>query len=308
MEKNIKLSLIVPTLDQNVLSVLINSISELKSSKIELIVINQSRKSLTPNLIGMINIPCVDFLVDKLPAASARNLGASLASGEYVFFLDDDAVFYSNEEALEDLLLELYSGPDVLVVQRGEVVNCVYISHWPTDTTLNLRNFSRFAIEWNLILKKSIFNKLGGFPEIGTGSHHAALSGEAFVLMSKIIGAKIPIILWPDVKIAHPGLFEKSKPLIVALGYWYGAGYAVGLSLASFRLIWKVYWISRILAALLKDLLFRKNELIPTLEKVSELKYSFILAKCRLYGFLDAIMHKSPRPLNWLDAQTGNAQ
>jgi len=300
----ILLSLIIPVLHLDLhLPLLFKSIAKFSSTELEIIVVNQSDGELPDYLTREVCIPIIDHITDTIvSAANARNLGASLASGEYVFFLDDDALFYSDEIAFKGLLSELHSGPDVLVVQRGEIVDGKFISHWPKGVlTVTYRNFPRIIIEWNLIIKKSIFNKLGGFPEIGSGSPHAALSGEAFVLASKIVAINLAILLWPSVQIAHPGLFEKIKPVSVALGYSYGAGYAVGLSLPSFDLKMKIYWVFRVMGASLSDLFLRKGELIFTIEKVDKLKYRFGLAKCKLYGFFSAMINKSPKPLAWLE-------
>lgn len=301
MEKNIKLSLIVPTFDQNVLSGLINSISELKSSEIELVVINQSKERLTPNLIDMIKIPCIDCLVDKLPAANARNHGATLANGEYLFFLDDDAVVYSGKESISNLLKMIDQNTDVVIVQRGGIKNGVYVSHWPKGIQkLTYRNFPRIVIEWNLIIKKELFLRIGGFPEIGPGSAHAALSGEAFVLAAKMIGFNLSLQLCPSVQIAHPSLFEKSKNIVTALGYAYGSGYAVGLSLSFFNVRQKIYWFLRIAVASMADMLLRSDELIRTTEEIDMKKYKRGLAKCRLIGFFDALRREKPRSAKWV--------
>lgn len=300
----ILLSLIVPVIHLDLhLSLLFKSIAKISSTELEIIVVNQSGGGLPDYLKREVCVSVIDHVTDNIvSAANARNLGASLASGEYVFFLDDDAVFYSDEIAFNGLLSELRSGPDVLVAQRGEMVDGKYMSHWPKGLlTVTYRNIPRIIIEWNLIIKKNIFNKLKGFPEIGSGSPHAALSGEAFVLASKIVATNISIILWPSVQVGHPGLFDKIKPVSVALGYAYGAGYAVGLSFPSFDLKMKIYWVLRIMGGSLSDLLFRNGELISTKEQVDRLRYRYGLAKCRLYGFFNAMINGSPKPLAWLE-------
>lgn len=299
------LSIIVPVVRPELhLDQLIESFHGFTNQQVEMIIINQSGKELSNTTKEKLTFSAIYHQTSELmPAANARNLGASIANGKYLFFLDDDALVYSGAESLNELLCLLKSDVDVVIAQRGELNQGKFVSHWYNDLRkITLSNFPRYIIEWNLIIKKSLFFLLGGFPEIGPGSPHAALSGEGFVLMSKIIGANLSVLLCASLQIVHPGLFEKPRPLKVALGYSYGAGYAVGLSWFSYDLKWKVYWFFRVIGASFLDLFLRRGELMhTTIEKVNRLKYKSKLAKCRLYGFFDAITNKPPKPLAWLE-------
>lgn len=299
------ISVIIPTIEpEKYLSSLFRTFRDIKTDMFEIIIINQSGEALSDQIVKDINVDLTDhILTHRVPAANARNLGASLAKGEYLFFLDDDAFIYSDKESVLELPQIIVSNiPDVIIFNRGEMVDDKYVSHWPNNfSILTLGNFPRFVIEWNIMIKKDEFMQLGGFPEIGQGSSHAALSGEVFVLMAKIIGANLSVQLCPSVWIEHPGLFEKPKSTEMALGYTYGAGYAVGLSLVSMKLKWKIYWFARVLFASLADIFFREDgEQIRVIEEINKKAYRKGLSKCRLTGFFDAIMNRPPKSVSWL--------
>jgi glycosyltransferase involved in cell wall biosynthesis len=302
------LSLIVPVVKPELfLEKLFISLSNLKHKQIEIVLINQSGKKIGI-FRDIINIKLVEYVRNSVvPAAEARNLGASLASGKYLFFLDDDAVVYSPTTSIEQLIINLLNSPDVVIVQRGELdINNNYVSHW-TDNTIkvNYRNFPRIVIEWNLIIKRELFLELGGFDNLGPGSDHAALCGEAFVLFAKIISHTQKIELFPQILIAHPSLFATVKPTKSSLGYAYGNGYAVGTALKYFSYTIKIYWLVRFLVStLFREVLRGNKEHIIVNEDINYIKYRFAIFKCKIFGFLDSIFQKEPRTLNWLIEET----
>ncbi|MBE9216254.1 glycosyltransferase family 2 protein [Plectonema cf. radiosum LEGE 06105] len=297
------LSLIVPAVKPELhLEKLFISLQNLNNEQIEMVLINQSGKAID-TFKNILNIKLVEHVrIKPIPAPEARNIGASLASGEYLFFLDDDAVVYSPITAIEELIVNLLNAPDVVIVQRGEINNNKYISHWPDNTVeVNYKNFTRMVIEWNLIIKRELFLELGGFCDIGTGSNHAALSGEAFILFAKILSRTNKIQLFPQILIAHPSLFATEKPAKNALGYAYGTGYAVGIGLRYFNYKMKFYWLIRFLVSTLFYDFFRsEKEYVKVTENIDFTKYRFAISKCKIFGFIDSILRKEPRNLNWL--------
>jgi glycosyltransferase involved in cell wall biosynthesis len=270
------------------------------SSIVELVLVNQSGSSILDAAGAISKISVVEILTDKLiPAADARNLGAINANGEFLFFLDDDAVIHaSNFDATK--LLERLSNLDVLICQRGEMVEGVYCTHWKQKkTSVNQFNFASFIIEWNVIIRKSLFIEAGLFPLIGVGSNHAALSGEIYVLIAKLLGISKRVGLYEYIQISHPSLYKKNNTLPNLLGYYYGAGYAVGLSIKCFSLLGKLYWYTRNLAAVILDFLFRSKKYNETLsDKVDDL--GFWLARSRMVGFYDGLLGRGVRNKAWL--------
>lgn len=304
MNSKTKLSIIVPTLNQKAMVPLIESIKAIKRDDIELVVVNQTGAVLSVNIKNELNIPLIDKMVNKMPASDARNFGAELASGSYLFFLDDDAFLYSGLVAIEKLLLLLDKQIDLIVVQRGEIVDDAYVSYWPKKPSkIDYKNFSRIIIEWNVIIRRDVFLQIGGFPSIGAGSQHAALSGEAFVLFAKTMLQKCSTCLFHDVKIAHPSLFNTQKSIASILGYAYGSGYAVGLSFSYFNNKQKIYWILRLLCATCRDLLLTKNK-HNIGKNIVQVKYRISLAKCKLYGFFDCLRKQKPRDASWLKKES----
>jgi glycosyltransferase involved in cell wall biosynthesis len=305
----ILLSFIVPVVNPDIyLERLFISISELKDKRVEMILINQSGKEIN-EMRDILQIQLVEHITSNpIPASNARNLGASIASGEYLFFLDDDAFLYSPINTIEELLLNLENEPDVLIAQRGEVEDNRYISHWSNNTSkITYKNFPRFVIEWNLIIRKSIFTQLNGFDNMGPGSDHAALCGEAFVLISKIIGTGYFIQLYPSIQVAHPGLFKKVMPARNALGYSYATGYAVGRSLKFFDFKAKIYWVVRFfIASIIYDLFRHNHEIIMVKESINYFKYKLNISKCKIIGFFDSLFNDTPKSANWLSMETNN--
>ncbi len=310
------LSIVVPVVNpKTYLKGLLDSIQALDSERIEIIFINQSQQEISSLYdYSKIDVKFTDRLTGgTIPASKARNLGASIATGSYLLFLDDDAYFYPAiaPEKIANLLTHLaISSPDLLLLQRGETIDNNYQTHWPDlqNTKIDYKNFSNYAIEWNFLIKKQLFDNLGGFIDIGPGSNHACLCGEAFVLFSKIIDRdNYSIELYPDIQIAHPGLFAKVVSLRNALAYYYATGYVVGIGLEYFKFSHKLYWSLRLIISAVYDLWLRQDrEIIPVQESVNQNNYRFALAKCKLLGFVDSIQAKQPRSKDWLDLEAAN--
>jgi glycosyltransferase involved in cell wall biosynthesis len=78
------------------------------SSIVELVLVNQSGTSILDAASLISKISVVEVLTDKLiPSAEARNLGASKANGDFLFFLDDDAVIHAPNFDATKLLKKL---------------------------------------------------------------------------------------------------------------------------------------------------------------------------------------------------------
>ena len=227
----------------------VESILNQSFQNFEIIIVNQSGNSIdaiiAPYLIKFKEV----VPEERLSAPLARNYGASFSEGQYLLFMDDDALFINMNYHLFNELIEilLQGNYSVYVAQRGEIVENNYLSHWPSQHEINIKNFPRFIIEWNIIIKKSLFNKIGGFYNIGPGSKHLAQAGEAFILIVRVLCLNFKVIKLAKILIAHPSLFQidiqKQKK------YTYGAGYAIGYSVQFMTLSHKIYWTLRAIAS-----------------------------------------------------------
>jgi len=298
-----KLSFIVPVVHPELhLVKLIDSLmySCVGLNDVELVIVNQSKSSVC-ELTNKICFPVREIITESIiPAAEARNLGAEHAKGEFLFFLDDDAVLVAENDEIKRLINNLSSDIDAGVTQRGEFINGQYTTHWPSENVLiHQRNFSKYSIEWNVIVRKNIFQQLGGFPDIGAGSRHAALSGEVFVLMAKLFGSGVNIKKINYIRIAHPALIKKENSALNLLGYFYGSGYSVGVSLKYFSMISSIYWLLRSISASVFDLIFRfrfySNSTTPKLSKIG-----FALMYSRLVGLVNGINGNEIKEKSWL--------
>lgn len=295
-----KLSIIIPTLRAGEhLSRALSSLKVFADIDAEIIVVNQTQNKLPEETARLARLKIADHMTGgRLPASSARNLGASLAKGEYLFFLDDDAYIYNHEMLNIDKFCQiLNSGYDAVIFNRGHVKDGKYLSQWPSNAnSVNIRNYSRVVIEWNFIIKKSVFEGSGGFPDIGNGQDHAALSGEAFILFARMLGNRSRMKLYPDIMIGHPPLFDAPKTYNFVLGYYYGSGYAVGTALKYFNLLGKIYWTMRCLSSALSDMMFRNSRsMIKPLENIPPYRVRSQTAKIKLLGYWDGINGKAPR-------------
>ncbi|QOZ82757.1 MULTISPECIES: glycosyltransferase family 2 protein [Chromobacterium] len=298
----IRLSFVVPVVNPD--SWLAGMISSLKNSigyraDVELVVINQSDSSID-DLLKCLDCPSIEVRPGKIiPAAEARNFGASHANGEILFFMDDDALLLACPAKIDALLQEFDQGVNVCLCQRGELRDGSFITHWPTSPkAINERNFPMYAIEWNLIIRKSIFLQHKGFPLVGAGSRHAALSGEIFILMACLL-QKEKIKLFSDVSVAHPSLIKKSNAALNLLGYFYGAGYAVGSGMQYFSKLGRLYWFARVVLAGCFDLVVRSKRYKSTTDshvKILGLKLLYV----RIRGLHDGFSSGSIKDQIWL--------
>jgi glycosyltransferase involved in cell wall biosynthesis len=205
------------------------------------IIVNQSGCKLFKS--ETLNIKILN--IEKVSASSARNLGASEASADYLFFIDDDAWLSGFNEA--DLVQALSDEIELIGLKRWDVK----ISHGMVPSIYSI---PKFFIEWNIIIKRELFILLGGFCKIGAGSQHPAQSGESFILVAQFMnnyGGKhraisSTIVNHPDLKLDLQS--QKAK------GYLFGLGYAIGYTFRDMPFPAKVYWITRLFYALLKRL------------------------------------------------------
>jgi glycosyltransferase involved in cell wall biosynthesis len=156
-----KISIIVPTLGRPIQTkILISNLALNLNKYVELIVIDDSKTpiDLEQNFQQII----YKNRGEKLGVSSARNYGASLASGEYLLFLDDDDKV--SDDWLEDFLLATNS--------KADMIFCDMITTKPNEIS-RLKNVviqgsklnSQIFIPGAWMIRKAFFQRVGGYDE-----------------------------------------------------------------------------------------------------------------------------------------------
>ena len=211
------------------------------------IVVNQSEIALSISQSYGVRV----LNVDKLSASSARNMGARVATANYLFFIDDDA--YISAAEIHDFRKTLQHNLDVISAKRWDVK-----VKW--NTLPSIYTLPNYFIEWNIIIKRKLFLEMSGFDEIGVGSNHPAQSGEAFILLVKAIrDHRARLGSLSSMEIRHPRL-DISLRSEKARGYLYGLGYSIGFSMKHMSIMQKVYWCARLMIAFSKRIYLEMAE------------------------------------------------
>lgn len=249
----------------------------------ETVVINQTAEPRFSQRAGVLEL----VLPEPVPASHARNAGARAATGEFVFFLDDDACFVEGCE--RDVVSSVHANRNcpVLLFDRCHRIGEAIISHNPPPSEWRRTHWvmTKYMTEWNICVRRSDFLEAGGFPPIGVGSPHRAQSGEAFVLFARLIHRGATACYLPQVRVVHPD-YATTKPLRRCLGYYFGSGYAVGIGLRGYPASYRALWYARTVAASLRDLVLPIQRLLRPAERTSVAGYKLLIAYSRLAGLL----------------------
>ena len=288
------ISIIVCTLNAKKTRKLMSNLKAYNSKKIELIVVNQSKfiiKNEYPKLIEInLNKP--------VGASKARNLGAKIATGKFLWFLDDDCeISFSSIDKIIDTL-EHESKLDLLILSR-EYVNSkgtkfIYLK----NLRGYIKNYRRVILnttEWNFLINKIAFLKIKGFPLIGVGSNHRAQSGECFGIMCKLIKIRPIVFLESNAKVTHPS-YSNRKEFNIVKSYHYGTGYVIGAIAPILGFNDLLFWsIRHIIGTLFFPIRKSDSTLMPInnksdLKHFNEFKTKLILSRQRLLGYLNGLL------------------
>lgn len=166
------ISVIIPNLHSPIIATVVAALAQQTACDqiCEILVVGQDRAGLTPPAARLVPTP------QPVAAAVARNLGAHLAQGDYLLFLDADCI--AAPDLLERLLERLQQGQTVV----GGSVALESGAYWRLCD--NLLAFTPFLAtaqsgprpylpSLNLMLRRELFLAVGGFAE-----HFPGAAGE----------------------------------------------------------------------------------------------------------------------------------
>ena len=164
MNQNTKISCVITLFNrQEFINDAINSILNQSLKPGEIIVIDNSTKNIFIDDKYLDKIK-IYKIVPKAGIAQALNFGASLASGEYISFLEDDD--YWPENYLEEVYKNRFFDYDYIVTPIKKIKNQKISNYKNPKNKIKLDNFliSNPGINIsNLSLKKSSLFEVGGF-------------------------------------------------------------------------------------------------------------------------------------------------
>ena len=164
--------------------------------------------------------------IERKGLSFARNRGIGLARGEYLFFMDDDAVLARNAvKVLRDA-----AGAGDTAAICGQVVELEtgrpYVLNYPrlARQTLGWRDFQRFAGSCHAVSRKT-FDKIGLYDErFGVGGDYPA--GEETDLFYRLLEAGEQVRYVPELVVHHPSARGFTLEKIFAYAFGNGALHA----------------------------------------------------------------------------------
>ena len=151
----------------------------------------------------------------KQGASFARNMGATIAKGEWVCFMDDDAVATPNY--VENILKHIQNKPDAVgfggrIIPKYIPAEPKWMSYYVSSLVGNFDyapiacafENGKYPLESNMIVKKTVYDQIGGFNVnlpgvVGT----LRIGGEGKELFYKILALGHKIYYDPSICIHH---------------------------------------------------------------------------------------------------------
>lgn len=147
-------------------------ISQTSSTELEIYVVDSSARPLSNEWEE--RFPRVRFIRSPKPlfAGEARNLGAQVGRGTYLFFLDADCLW--SEKYFESAKREILQHSSELILTGPLLFEGMFDARTRAFHSFEFNEFlksksspSRFALSSNLILSRRLFERVGGFtPEL----------------------------------------------------------------------------------------------------------------------------------------------
>ncbi|MGO9139572.1 MAG: glycosyltransferase family 2 protein [Syntrophales bacterium] len=199
------ISIIIPTIGRSTeLDALLHSITCSTHKRYEVIVIDQDQARMADDIVLKYTdlLPIKHIKVDFIGAARARNYGAILAKGQYLFFPDDDSEIFPETLSLSVEVLKR-THADVLFgkcVDRKLADSVGIFSD--KSGYLSLKHHEKMFIEATMFIKAETFSEFLFDESFGVGTFYGA--EEAYDLILRMLHKHVIIFYTPEVKIYHP--------------------------------------------------------------------------------------------------------
>ncbi|MFV4844884.1 glycosyltransferase family 2 protein [Edwardsiella tarda] len=167
-----KVSVVIPTHSRpDLLNKAINSVLSQTYKPYEIIVVDDTKSDSTPQFLSMLesDITIKFERNTSSGACSSRNLGARIASGDFIAFLDDDDLWLPSklEMQMNSLMENSYDAIFCQLIINYEGTNIQYATRARNVSNplkeICFENFIGGTI--SSVIRRSVFLKLGGFDE-----------------------------------------------------------------------------------------------------------------------------------------------
>lgn len=209
---NKTISVIIPTLGTRPLYLIeaINSILEQSHEPTEIIIVNNGLSDFSEtNFNFKSSVPIIIVnIVSNAGAPQARNIGAAIAKGEFLSFLDDDDL-WGTSFLFDALVTLLNEDADCCVGRLDKLEEMKILSFMFAQDLLNIRSFlvmNPGVTGSNLLIRATIFKSIGGFDpcitptedrgimvDILRGGYKVCFSGSSQAIMRMHIGERLTV-------------------------------------------------------------------------------------------------------------------
>ncbi|WP_284946492.1 glycosyltransferase family 2 protein [Acidisoma cladoniae] len=210
----------------NEVAAFMEALSEQSFKDFELIIVQQNADERLAGIIARFEGKFPLRVIRSLPRQinHSRNVGTAVASGEILAFPDDDCLYPP------DLLLQVderfrESGPMTPDVLTGIAITpdgTPGSGRWHHQGgVISVRTVWTSAIEFNLFIRRSTYEQVGGFDQsMGLGTPFASGDAQDLTLLAMRTGALA--IFDPNLRVVHPD--KRLTAVAVERAYVYGAG------------------------------------------------------------------------------------